>query len=168
MTRRHPPAISSIPHRVGERRTLQGRKGGTGRGRVVLLAAALLLGPLGLGGCERGFPRGGDEATIEEDRFVLVMAELRGEMNERDGTLLPEAERAAILQAHGVTEEDLLQFADVHGPDVTYMHQVWIRVDSAMMVRSSGPGADPTDGEDDGLPPTEGEAPEMELLPPGD
>ncbi len=117
---------------------------------------------LGIGllwGCERGFPQAGSEPTIEEDRFVAVMADLRGEMQELDGRILGEAERGTILQRHGVTEEDLLHFADNYGPDVSFMHRVWTRVDSTMAARTAEPGS-PGDGGAEGAgEPEEGDLP---------
>jgi hypothetical protein len=66
--------------------------------------------------------------TIQEATFVAVMAELQHATNHTlDGALDP-ASRNAILERMGVQPDDLLTFADVHGPDVTYMLMIWTEV----------------------------------------
>lgn len=133
------------------------------------LPALLMCSALVLGGaaCEPGFPRAESEPTISEDRFVAAMADLRRAALYREGSRLPIVERDRILEEHGLEPEDLIRFAEVHGPDVPYMYRVWSRVEAEIR------GTDPAhleEGEDpleilEGLP--EGETWAPEDPPPG-
>lgn len=94
-----------------------------------LLGIVLLV--LLLPGCDLGIPGSGDEATIEDETFVEVMVELRRETLAAGGTL-PEEERDRILEAHGVTSDDLVDYARVHGGNVPRMHEVWTRIEEEL------------------------------------
>ncbi|MDE2876727.1 MAG: hypothetical protein OXU69_02715 [Gemmatimonadota bacterium] len=87
---------------------------------AALLAAA---------GCEEEGPA----ETIGREVFVetyvaLRVAELRGS----GGDPIPADERERVLARKGVTEEDLLTFAEVHGPDVNFMEQLWDDVEERL------------------------------------
>lgn len=96
---------------------------------------------LAAGGCGRSE----EPQTIPTETFVatyvdLRMATLRSGLDE-----LPPAQRDEILARHGVSEEDLLRFADVWGRDPTLMHPIWdtveARIDAqrqALVVDSAG------------------------------
>ena len=89
---------------------------------VLLLSAAILLG----GGCRSGRT---SEARLDRDAFIAVYVDLR-----RVALLAPNAEideegKQAVLDTHGASEEDLLQFVDVHGEDTEYMAAVWAEVE---------------------------------------
>jgi len=45
----------------------------------------------------------------------------------------------SVLVAHGVTEEDLLAFAERYGDNVAFMEGVWSAVESRMVELSSRP-----------------------------
>ncbi|TVP49928.1 MAG: hypothetical protein EA350_01240 [Gemmatimonadales bacterium] len=122
--------------------------------------AFLLLLIFASSGCERGFPTAGSEPTIPEDEFVEAMAELRTATFRQEGGTLPVSERDEILRRRGLAPEDLVKFAEVHGPDVPFMFAVWARVDSAV-VAASTPSPP---GEADSPPP--GDAPPG-VAPPG-
>jgi hypothetical protein len=102
------------------------------RALPVLIASALLLAGAA---CDPGFPRAGPEATISEDEFVAAMVELRRGALHREGNRLPISERDRILAARGLTPDDLLHFAEVHGADVPYMYEVWTRVEAGLLGR---------------------------------
>lgn len=49
-----------------------------------------------------------------------------------EGDTVATAQRARILSEHGVTEEDLLDFAGIHGDDVVFMREVWNEVEARL------------------------------------
>jgi len=107
--------------------------------RVVLL----LLLAFASSGCERGIPTSGSEPTVSEDQFVEAMVELRTASLRGENEELPGSERDEILRRRGLEPEDLVRFAEVHGPDVPYMFAVWSRVDSlSVAALAPGPGPD--------------------------
>jgi len=115
--------------------------------------ALLLLLALASHGCERGIPTSGSEPTISEDQFVEAMVELRTATFRGEFEELSVPERDEILRRRGLEPDDLVRFAEVHGPNVPLMFEVWSRVDSLALAASAPtPGADepggaaPTDG----------------------
>jgi hypothetical protein len=100
--------------------------------------ALLLLLAFASSGCERGIPTSGAEPTISEDQFVEAMVELRTATFRGEYEELSLPERDEILRRRGLEPDDLVRFAEVHGPNVPYMFEVWSRVDS-LAVAGSGP-----------------------------
>ncbi len=118
--------------------------GGWGRGgwRV---AAALLLAA----GCEEG----GAPETIGREVFVETYVALRvAELSERADDGISAGARERVLAENGVTEEELLAFAEVHGPDVNFMERVWEDVESRLEEIRNAPDAAMEPGAD-GAPP---------------
>ena len=108
---------------------------------AVLLAAA---------GCEEEQP---PAETISREVFVetyvgLRVAQLRGAF----GDPLPPEERERVLAENGVTEEELLTFAEVHGADVTFMERLWEDVERRFEEVRNAPDT-PIDPGDPGMPP---------------
>ena len=72
---------------------------------------------------------GGDtptaEAPIDRDTFVATYVDLRLSALGSQTGVISDSERSRVLQKHGVTEEDLLGFADAWGPDPEAMRGVW-------------------------------------------
>ena len=105
-----------------------GRRSAAGRGTLLLLmgiagGAAAACGDDG---------RGAEADAIDRDTFVATYVDLRRASLEAGGGAIEAADRERILQEHGVTEEDLLRFADVHGADVAYMRGVWDEVQARL------------------------------------
>jgi len=90
----------------------------------MLLACFVLLG-----GCEDRVPTSRDEATIPRERFIETMVQLRVAAIRTQVGLVTEQERDRILGEQGVSEEELRQFADVHGTDVPMMEALWTEVE---------------------------------------
>lgn len=79
-----------------------------------------------------GTPSGEEASTISRDRFIEAYVALRvAALLSADREIAP-AERDRILAERGLSEQDLLEFVDVHGPDVEYMRDLWNAVDSTM------------------------------------
>lgn len=98
---------------------------------VRLLTPALLLSL----GCGNG--AGPEPEVIDRETFVATYVDLRAAaLSTADGRITPER-REEILRAHGVTEEDLLAFAEVHGRDVEYMAEVWSEIEQRLDLRTA-------------------------------
>jgi hypothetical protein len=93
--------------------------------RIRLLAAAVAALVLGCG--DDAAPEG----VIDRETFIATWVDLRG-AGIRTGDPLPASERTRVLGDHGVTEEQLLAFADAHGADPSYMADVWTEVEVRM------------------------------------
>jgi hypothetical protein len=60
----------------------------------------------------------GDSGAIDRQVFIDTYVDLRTAALANPGAQIRPAQRDSVLTKHGVTEEDLLQFAEVHGRDV--------------------------------------------------
>ncbi len=92
----------------------------------------VLLLALGGAGCSLG--HSGDEGreAIPRDTFVAAYYQLRVAALESPGEVISVETRDSILDALGLTEEDLLQFVEVRGRNADLMKGVWEQVDSLM------------------------------------
>ena len=93
--------------------------------RRLRLLAGLALAFLGLASCGGG---AGDD-TIDREQFIQTYVDLRVEGLKAETGSISEDVRDRVLSDHGVTEQDLLTFADVHGRDVPFMKDVWDEVE---------------------------------------
>jgi len=81
---------------------------------------------------------GADATAIDRDRFVTTVVELRqAAMQTRGDPDAYDALRAQILQANGVTEEELRQYVEVHGENVDHMAEVWNDINTRLTDRST-------------------------------
>ena len=55
------------------------------------------------------------------------------------GAVIPDAARDSILDEKGVSEEDLVAFAEVHGVDPVFMEGVWTEIQNRIIELSSSP-----------------------------
>ena len=92
---------------------------------VLALALAVSAAPAACG--REAEPAG----VIDREAFIATWVDLRNAAR-RTGDPLPEAERTRVLQEHGVTEDQLLGFADAHGDDPRYMAEVWTEVEARL------------------------------------
>ena len=116
------------------------------RARAWCVAAALVAAA----GCEEEDPPVG---TISREAFVETYVALRVEqLRGAFGDPLPAEDRERVLADQGVTEEELLTFAEVHGPDVTFMERLWEDVEKRLEEVRNAPDA-PVDPGDPGIPP---------------
>lgn len=103
-----------------------GRQAISARIRPALLAALTGLG-LVAAACGGSAPPGGE--PIDREVFIETYVELRlAALAAEDFVVSPE-ERDQILARHGVDQARLLHFAEVHGPDVDFMNDVWAEVE---------------------------------------
>lgn len=107
-------------------------------------AAALLLAA----GCDED----GEPETVSREVFAETYVALRvAELTEGGDEGISAGARERVLAEKGVTEEDLLTFAEVHGPNVSFMEQLWEDVEKRLEeLRNT---QDMTDPGADGPPP---------------
>jgi len=102
--------------------------------RGVWVSALWILGACGLG--EPAAPKG--STSITPERFIEVYTALRQAAAATDDTLVFDSMRNEILRAHGVTEDDLFEFALVHGRDIEAMLELWDSVQSRLTSPDTG------------------------------
>lgn len=107
------------------------------RSRVATLAAASLLAVA----CAEPTPPGGD--PIEREVFIEAYVELRLAALGADDFVVPTQERDEILARHGIDQQRLLRFAEVHGEDVELMNEVWAEVERRLEDRRPSDDANP-------------------------
>lgn len=78
------------------------------------------------------------ETAIDRETFVETYLDLRAPVLVGTRERITPAEREAVLARHGVTEEQLLEFAEVHGADPGYMDDVWTEIESRLDELRSG------------------------------
>lgn len=97
-----------------------------------LLAALLLWIAVAACGPDGEAPE--TPGTVERELFVAAYVDLR-EAALLHGGALPDSLRAAVLARHGVTGDDLLRFAEIHGDEVRYMDEVWSEIEARLEAR---------------------------------
>jgi len=104
----------------------------------VAACAALLLVALALAtGCEDASRA---TAVIDRETFVESYVALRVAALQRPGSDLSGARRDSVLEAHGVTEEELLAFAEAYGGNVPAMNDIWAEIQARMDSLPAGGG----------------------------
>lgn len=91
---------------------------------------------LALAACDSGIPGSERERTISRDVFIRAMVELRLAAAESPGDPVTSARRDQLLGELGVTPDQLVRFAEVHGRNVPYMNDVWQEVDQRLQERA--------------------------------
>jgi hypothetical protein len=107
--------------------------------RTGLSAAAALIAALGVGVATSCGGENQVTDVIDREAFIATYVDLRRAALEIPTRQLSDTARARILAAHGVTREDLLQFAEVRGADPDYMVAVWTEVSAQMAPKDTIP-----------------------------
>ncbi len=102
------------------------------RGRRAGLA--VVIAGLAAAACAPGEPE-----TISRETFVQTYVALRAAELRSSEAVIPDEDRERVLAEMGVSEEDLLAFAEVHGDDVLFMEAVWTDVQNRLVELSSRP-----------------------------
>lgn len=95
------------------------------------ILATVLAAACGLGGTGPG------ETVLDRETFITVYVELRVMALQEGEPGLTDLERQEVLERHQVTEEQLMEFAAVHGGDVTFMRDVWDEIEARLDARRS-------------------------------
>ena len=108
-------------------------------------AAIPLAAVLALSACGGGTPSSGAAGGLDRETFIRTYVDLRTEAVQAGTPELGEEARTRILERHGVTEEALMGFIEIHGEDVDFMRALWdeveVRLDAARI--GSGPEGPP-------------------------
>lgn len=88
-----------------------------------LLASRLLDGLVLLACVACGL--GSAPETIDRELFIQTYVDLRTAALDTDSQRLANPDRASILDRHGLTEDDLLRFAEVHSSDLDFIRDLW-------------------------------------------
>jgi hypothetical protein len=80
---------------------------------------------------------GAEPQAIDRETFVQTYVDLRKAALQNMDRQLKPTQRDEVLSRHGVSEEDLLGFVDVHGRDVDYMASVWGEVEARLHPQDS-------------------------------
>lgn len=110
------------------------------RAMATLARGALLALLLALGACGGDAAAPAPETGIARETFIATYVDLRAATIRAHTVEIPDQDRAEILARHGVTEDDLLAFAEAHGEDVAYMRRVWDEVEARMDAARVDPG----------------------------
>lgn len=92
----------------------------------------------GVPGCDGGIPGSERERTIPREAFIEAMVELRAAADRGPEARVTSPDRERILSELGVTSEQLIRFAEVHGRNVPLMNQVWEEVNRRIWERTEG------------------------------
>jgi hypothetical protein len=113
-----------------------------GLGRFGALASAL-AGVLTMAACRTGPAEAPATSDLDREAFIATYVDLRSAAVREDRSLMDEDRRRQILEEHGVTEAELLAFAEAHGEDVSFMKGVWDDVEAKLdSLRLSETGPD--------------------------
>jgi hypothetical protein len=75
--------------------------------------------------------------TVDRETFIQTYVDLRlAALQSPDRKVTPERKQE-ILSAHGITEDDLLAFAEAYGRDVDTMVAVWAEVEERIARRGA-------------------------------
>lgn len=99
--------------------------------RIPLAVLTLLSGVSFLAGCGEGGAEP-QEAGIDRAVFVETYVGLRRAALRTGRTPIPAEERERILEEHGVTPDELLEFIEIHGQDLDFMKSVWDTVEARL------------------------------------
>ena len=70
--------------------------------------------------------------VIDREAFIQTYVDLRVAALKTEAQRLSDEERAEVLTRTGVTADDLVRFAEVHGRDLDFMRDVWNDVELRM------------------------------------
>ena len=75
------------------------------------------------------------EDTAGREEFIRAYLDLRTAALASGTADFGDEARDSILAAHDVTGQDLLDFIDIHGEDVEFMHDLWAELEVRLIER---------------------------------
>ncbi len=110
--------------------------------RIARVVPLLLAAGMVLTACGTGTPPVAKQATISPETFISTYVDLRLAVLRENPGKMDDSIRSAILARHGVTAQQLTDFAKVHGSDVAYMRSVWEKIQTRLQdARPNPPSA---------------------------
>ena len=100
------------------------------------LTLGLLLSSLACGGGQSNLPVGD---LIEPEDFIATYVDLRAAALITEDGQVTEIGRSEVLDHHGISEEDLISFAEAYGEDLTFMQEIWNEIELRLENTSSSP-----------------------------
>ena len=100
------------------------------------LTLGLLLSSLACGGSQSNLPAGD---LIEPEDFIATYVDLRAAALITEDGQVTEVGRSEVLDRHGISEEDLISFAEAYGEDLTFMQEIWNEIELRLENTSSSP-----------------------------
>ena len=100
------------------------------------LTLGLLLSSLACGGGQSNLPAGD---LIEPEDFIATYVDLRAAALITEDGQVTEIGRSEVLDHHGISEEDLISFAEAYGEDLTFMQEIWNEIELRLENTSSSP-----------------------------
>ena len=100
------------------------------------LTLGLLLSSLACGGSQSNLPAGD---LIEPEDFIVTYVDLRAAALITEDGQVTEVGRSEVLDRHGISEEDLISFAEAYGEDLTFMQEIWNEIELRLENTSSSP-----------------------------
>lgn len=81
----------------------------------------------------------GPSAGIDAETFIATYVDLRSTALSAGESLISDAERTQALARHGVSEDDLTQFIEMHGEDVELMRDIWDEIERRLDAQRTAP-----------------------------
>ncbi len=100
------------------------------------LTLGLLLSSLACGGSQSNLPAGD---LIEPEDFIATYVDLRAAALITEDGQVTEVGRSDVLDHHGISEEDLISFAEAYGEDLTFMQEIWNEIELRLENTRSSP-----------------------------
>ena len=100
------------------------------------LTLGLLLSSLACGGSQSNLPAGD---LIEPEDFIATYVDLRAAALITEDGQVTEVGRSEVLDRHGISEEDLISFAETYGEDLTFMQEIWNEIELRLENTGSSP-----------------------------
>ena len=100
------------------------------------LTLGLLLSSLACGGSQSNLPAGD---LIKPEDFIATYVDLRAAALITEDGQVTEVGRSEVLDRHGISEEDLISFAEAYGEDLTFMQEIWNEIELRLENTSSSP-----------------------------
>ena len=79
------------------------------------------------------------DMVIEENRYIDIMAQLTANHLRFMETPQSDSAQASVLNDFGISGDDLLEFAEVHGGDVVMMDRIWEEIRLRVAVLENAP-----------------------------
>ena len=100
------------------------------------LTLGLLLSSLACEGSQSNLPAGD---LIEPEDFIATYVDLRAAALITEDGQVTEVGRSEVLDRHGISEEELISFAEAYGEDLTFMQKIWNEIELRLENTSSSP-----------------------------
>jgi hypothetical protein len=89
------------------------------------------------------------EVTAAREGFIATFLDLRAATVNSGSADIEDAVRDSILNLHGVTGQDLVDFVETHGEDVEFMSDLWTEVEARLTERLERDAQDAENEESD-------------------